>query len=791
MKKFIFVIAALLMLNVGSLCADDVFIEKHRGLQRNPQADKIQDFAHARFDNVYLKDDKIRVIKGRDKLNTTALVDQTINMACYYESSDNTTKKLLIRDSDELISYDVDFTNPVVLIGSLADERASCKQIGSFFYMQSLTDGLIKWIGSGSATAVGTAVAPASVTFTSTSGDGALTTGFPIQVTPNVVSDASCNTACSDGLSFNDGSCNHLSGFDLGGENVTVDSGTREQPETTVTYKYAVTGYNTKTGLESEPSATTTVVLSGDDTFTWSATNCTICDPSGTDTTCDNVCCTGVEFVTTGAETRTTATLVAATAPYNSSRVYRSFSGGDDLFLLGDQNGGVYNDGASDGALSVPLDTKIETIDPPASRYIEEYKGSIFITDGPDLRFNQVSPTISTDADTYWLDTDHIATGSIKDLRGLSATANSLILCSEDTMFELTGFGVDSFRLSRIATGIGCISNWTMVVDSDGNLIFFAGKQGVYKLAVGKQQQDDLSGAVLSQPNAVFTRLSSPVLDDVFNGRDSDIPLDTSTYADSHAYYDRENDLYWLFIDKEAFIFDNRNASWSHIPATQMVASVYARSSSGDDIAFIMDNDGFVYKNFVGYEMGVESGTVLGQVTASTSSTLTDSNAAFNITDDGLAGTWIFIDNEDGEFHQIESNTETVITIADTWIVNPSISYEYYIAHIIVDTLSKQYSASRAPNEMKTLYISTIYNTSPVSQTMDMLFLTDKETDTHSADLTFNLNSGLIRHKNLNIESPWIQWQQKAFVYNTSDTIDPPLDIVSYRINYRPIEERG
>lgn len=82
---------------------------------------------------------------------------------------------------------------------------------------------------------------------------------------------------------------------------------------------------------------------------------------------------------------------------------------------------------------------------------------------------------------------------------------------------------------------------------------------------------------------------------------------------------------------------------------------------------------------------GVASGTKQGSPTSATSSTLTDSGAAFFTTDDGLAQLYVIVKNESGAITQrkrIGSNTGTVLTLdsGETFDPVPDTTYTYYIA---------------------------------------------------------------------------------------------------------------
>lgn len=759
---------------------------KFGGLAKSPKAYKIQNGEHQVFTNVYIKDENIRVVKGRERLNTTAHTDTVVNGVWYYESSSG-TQKLVVRESDELVSYNLDGTNRTQLAASLTNENASAVQIGDNLYVTSATDGIYKWTGTGSATALGSVSAPSSVDFSATTGDGGMTPGLDAVVLPDfgtdssgnsqyAVTDSTCDDRFTEILDFEeeDTACGSLANF------IT-------ECATSTTYQYKVTKYSTKTGIESEASSADSATLSG--------ANSVSVVPTGifrlySDSGCSTLRTSspyygakGIETTITGEQTRTSGTLASApSAPFDTYRVYRTVAGGSDYFLVGEQSTGAFTDGTPDASLLNNLDTTIDTISPPSFPFIEEYKGVLFVAEGNSLRFNHVPVEASTSIDTYWLETDEIIIGTKGyQASGLKATNNSLLIFTVGSIQELTGFGVGSFRLTSLVDGVGAVSNDAIEIDSQGDIIFFAGRQGVYKLRTFKQPTDDLTGARVDQTRVSLIKISSPNLDPIFELEDNDIQLTESDYANAHAYYDFNEDLYFLYIGDDCFIFNNRDSSWTHVPASNFSGSVFAKGTLEGGTGYIIDNLGFTYENWKGYTLGESSGTITGNPTSSTSTTLTDSGASFNITDSGLTGQWVIVDTGGTlQYRQISSNTGTAITVSSAWDSNPTTSSTYYIAYIVADWKTKQYElAELAPGETRVQDFFLLHEKSDASQDLTISYYADKSA-TAKGSFTVDLATNFIDKVGSLMRSPWVQWGFRSFISNSSDTISPPIDISGY-----------
>jgi len=768
MKRLIALLTISLLVSSQIVWADEItVIDEFKGLQRNPSADKIDVGGHVKFENLYIKDGNIQSVKGRDRLTTSAAADTTVNMLCYYENAAGTTKKIIVRESDEIVTYGTDGTSRTSILGSLANEAGDCVQIGDKMYFNSSTDGLHVWTGSGSATAIAAVAAPSSVDFSASSDAGGLSSGLDC---------VALIKGDSEGQKTASGSCTSFP--------CTASICLEGTAATTTDYQYKITHYNNLLGIESEASSADTATLTGGNSID-ARTGCSDIDNDGD--CLSNGEWDSFDIVITGAETATTGTLASAPSdPWNTFRIYRTVAEGEEFFLVGEKSTGTFTDGKPDVALDKALDTTIDTITAPSFRYIEEYKGTLFTAEDDTIAFTRVAVQAGTNADQYWLESDKLRTGTVKPVTGMTKAGNSLLIFTSNEVIEITGFGADSFRQRPIIRGIGAVTDETIEVDNNGDAIFFAGVQGVYKLRVLSQLQDDLTGSTVDQPRTKLVRLSSPSMDEIFRGTDTLIDLDPADYSSAHAYYDTDNDLYFLYINDHSFVFDNQNATWSNIPATNMSASVFRASPSSAGSGVLTDNLGFLYDNWTGYENGIESGTVTGNPTSSTSTTLVDTGASFNTTGDGLKGLWVFLDNENGEYRQISSNNGTSITVSTAWTTDPVTADTYYIAYIKPEFLTKVYSLEKPPTVTQSAEFWLTYELSTASQSVDVYSFRNKESDatnaktvaldTQAADFSLN---GIIK-LNLPMRNEWIQWGIRSFVYNTSNTIKAPVNVISY-----------
>jgi hypothetical protein len=781
MKKFIISLLCLALI-VNPAFAQTVVIDELKGLQRKPQADRIQDGAHSIFQNVYINYGNIENVKGRDRLNTTAHSDTTVNGFTFYTNTSGVVTKLIVAESANIVSYDMDGTNRTV-IATVVPTGFDAVQIGTSLYMTT-ANGIYKWTGTGSATLL---VAPtASINLTSVSAtytpQGNLTTGNDAIVFPTFGSTdgywrgSSGSGGCTKGYTYS--VANDQTNWCSSLLNVTKSCAT------TTTYCYKATQYNSITGIESEAGAASCsssyygkdyVVYTKSDPFpTWSSS----------DTTCASTVGSGyasADIQYTNAYNNSSVAWGTVNSPFNKVKLYRTVASGGEYYLVGIYDPSVStNEGKSDVSLASPLDTTIDMIAVPAYRYIEEYKGTIFVAQDDTIKFTRLPVSIIANADTYWLDSDELQiTGQIT---GMVKASDSLLIFTKNSIYQVTGFGVTSFRLTPIVQGIGAISDDTIETDTNGDIIFSAGTEGIYKLAVGQQPIDSLSGAIIDNKNSKLTKLSAPYLDEVIRGTDSVIDLNPADYPASHAYYDRDFNRYFLYVGQECLMYDNTNGQWSYLPATKMKASIYTKSNNSAGSGIILDDLGFFYANWTGYENNAQvSGTNTGNPTSSTNNTLVCSTCSFNTTGSGLTGIWVFVNNENGEYRRISSNTSTTLTVDTNWTTNPITDDKFYIGWIHAKWTTKQYSLAKVPAETLTTHLYINHNKSDSSQIVTVRSF-QKKSSIAVNEFDIDMSTALLHSINTRMRSGWIQYGFTTEVYNSFTAINPPIDIISYAL---------
>lgn len=791
MKRLIAFLLYLCLLSFPVYAQEPVSIDEFSGANFSTDPDKLADGEHARFTNLYIDQDNIRTVKGRDKLTTTAAGDTTVNGIFYYErapaptttalwhcdtpshledaaegldftanggAGSSTTKKFGTSSCDltgaaDYFShsdndawfiedqYTIDFWMRFDTVS--ADHHIwGQRQVGNFQYSfvwdQSATDFVflaenssvthnLSWNYSASA---GTFVHIAWVK------DGDDFEVFVDGVSLGTETDSSTLIDLNGGVNF--GRANLLDGTtNVGFCDCKLDEIRISKGEAVYTTNF--TPETAAYTVEFDTGSQKIVVAESDDLVVY--------DLDGTN--------------------RSVIKADVSDTPWDFMQVDTA----------------LYATNTQDGQYKWFGDTTVDAsrnANAPSFPLIEEYKGVVMVAQNRTLQFSNDIGEDETNDETYGA-TDRftvgINTGLVTDLQ---KTSNSLIIFTESSIQELTGFG-STFELRNLVLGLGAINHNTVKLDTNGDIIFFAGTLGVYKLQVGRQLTDTSAGVEIDRTDTTVAKLSAP-LDDIFTLENTDeITLASTEYADSHAYYDLENDLYFLYVGDDCLIYDNIEQSWTHVPATEMTGSVYAYSTiQVEPKAFLTDNVGFLWENWKGYENGVETGTVTGTATAGTSTTITDSTAIFDTTDDGLAGVWVYLDNEDPEYRQITSNTATVLTVDSAFTTTPIADDTYYIGYIRTDLLTKQYNYASPPKRSLNDFFWIFFNPAASEQILEIFGFGNKRTKASRIETIDLSNTDRFEKIGMSMRGFWLQFGLRSFIYNTSDTIDPPVDIVSY-----------
>lgn len=267
-------------------------------------------------------------------------------------------------------------------------------------------------------------------------------------------------------------------------------------------------------------------------------------------------------------------------------------------------------------------------------------------------------------------------------ITGLGLTSDAFLVCKRFS----THLGEGTYApwtMSQISDAIGCAANDTMVQDEKGQALWLAGEQGV------------------ALCDGFTVTLISDILLNLFDGT-HDLGFNTAKYENAHAVYDTQKHWLWLFLTSKTatendvvLILDRSNANperwkWYYFTGINAKSSTIVYDDNGIATIYIGDYDGFISTLNVGYNDGVQSGTLSGTPTGGTPITLVDTGASFYTTGSGLkAMSLVLYDTINKSFEQrkILSNTGTIITIENTagWVERAARAggTEQYIAAMI------------------------------------------------------------------------------------------------------------
>lgn len=266
--------------------------------------------------------------------------------------------------------------------------------------------------------------------------------------------------------------------------------------------------------------------------------------------------------------------------------------------------------------------------------------------------------------------------GSSNDkLTGVSIIGSGILLTKRGSTFLAEGSYPPYTIGDPISDKLGCISHDTIQSDLSGRAFWLAGKSGI----------------VMSDGFNVSN--ISTNLRQIFNGSHA-LGLNTSLYEKTHAVLDIENDVYYLFcaskdssINNVVIVLDMGDGdpkTWKfyYFTGIEAASSTIVYDENNNPTIYIGDYDGFMYRLNVDYYDGIKLGTLSGNPTSVSGTTITDSGAAFYLNGSGLTGIPVVVENPSTgsiNVYKIESNTGTTFTIEGEWEETPTTSFNYYI----------------------------------------------------------------------------------------------------------------
>ena len=252
-----------------------------------------------------------------------------------------------------------------------------------------------------------------------------------------------------------------------------------------------------------------------------------------------------------------------------------------------------------------------------------------------------------------------------ENLTGLGLVGDVFLATKQFSTFICEG-NYAPWSVNRISAAIGCASHDTIVQDEKGNAVWLAGEQGI------------------ATCDGFTVSLVSDILIELFDGS-HDLGFNTAKFSQSHAIYDTTKRWLWLFIASKnsttndvCLIWDRASLDpskwkWYYFTGIEAMCSAIVYDANNIASVYIGDYDGFVSQLWVGYNDGVQTGTLSGTPTGGTPIEMIDSTAVFTTAGSGLKAMGLVLYdtvNKSFEKRKILSNTGTVITIENTagWV---------------------------------------------------------------------------------------------------------------------------
>ena len=395
---------------------------------------------------------------------------------------------------------------------------------------------------------------------------------------------------------------------------------------------------------------------------------------------------TQVSVTTTAGNQRVTlnASAIAATEQFDRIRIYRTKAGGTQYYELADVTPANFDSGQTDGTPDASLVT-ISTIHtaagasntdrPAAATDIVFHRGRIHVIGLSGARsrhrwsqLNSYSFNSTTTArhDVESDDGDNLYRGFSFD--------GGLVLFKDHSIHLMNG-DVDELSFTwQVASnrdaGVGAYCPFTAVATPIG--IIFQGECGIYVFRPGMSRPQIISGSIQS------------TLED----------LDYAYRLLFVGGYDPCLRAYLLSVTPSGqtentitlvYFIDTGHWGEFRYGMGNIRPSVWAQitNSSSRQKAYFGETEGYVYETETSNDSdGVSSGTESGTVTSGSSTTLTDSTAAFRTTGDGIRDLSATIQTGTGtyETQEISSNTATELTTA-SWTTTPA-SQSYWVGAI-------------------------------------------------------------------------------------------------------------
>jgi hypothetical protein len=311
---------------------------------------------------------------------------------------------------------------------------------------------------------------------------------------------------------------------------------------------------------------------------------------------------------------------------------------------------------------------------PPASLLsVAAHLSRIFVLDASNIYYSKVGKPEAFDPDAY----EPVNPNDGQSNVAIGSYFNGLVIWKTDSVFMLNGVDPNTWTVDVVDSKVGLAS--ASSVRFHKGYLYWWSKNGPVRWS-GPGSVPELIGQDLIGPSIDRTVINHGLLNQIRCEVDPDTSL--VLFAAPESGETRNTIVLPWNARAQTWVSDGWNpfdiASMAVVKDANGKPWVVVGNYAGRVFRFAnADVDGAVVA-----PSGGNPWTLEGTVTAATSTTLTDSLATFDTTDDALKELYVYLIATDGQVQRrrITSNTSTQLTVTPAWDATPDTTYTYAIA---------------------------------------------------------------------------------------------------------------
>ena len=289
---------------------------------------------------------------------------------------------------------------------------------------------------------------------------------------------------------------------------------------------------------------------------------------------------------------------------------------------------------------------------------------------------------------------DYQITGVTSDdpegITGMISHGGALLVFTPTNIWRLTGDSPETFEVTKVVDGIGCVSGHTVVALETG--LMFLGKDGVY------------AWDGYSAPVKISSR---PTDSGQADGIDGTIDRIARRHVSlSFAHYDAEERVVRFFVPLDdavspshALVFDLGSRCWSLDDQVGMRSVASVVGADGSTVVLQGDDRGGVWEYGVGTSDGFYGSEAVLTISSATSRALTLSGTPLSGVDAVGLPVWVVYADGDAVLSRIVANGSSSVTLEDALSETPAANDQIVIGGILMDLQTGRFDLGETYNE--------------------------------------------------------------------------------------------